>query len=469
MASSTLPHIAILPFMSKGHTIPLLHLSHLLLRRNLVSHITIFTTPLNSPFIHSSLSPSITDKITIVSLPFPHSTSSEIPPNVESTDQLSSPSLFLPFVTTIVGLKSDFSKALGDLSPPPSLLISDGFLGWAVYAASDHNVPCITFYGMGGFAQAMSAAVSVHKPHAGISSPYEPFAVPGFPQLFLTKSDLEPPFDDPNPKGPHYDWVAEQIIAVQRSRGFIFNSFYELESVYFDNMSRELCTNYIVGPFCLARLNIEKTNRTPSRIMEWLDLRLNMNRPVLYIAFGTQVKLSAAQMKEIMVGLEQSKLDFVWVVRGQDSELDDGFKERVKNQGIIVNEWMDQMEILSHKCIHGFITHCGWNSILESICFGVPVLSWPMIAEQRLNAKFVVEELKMGFRLRASDGTKEGLVKADDIEKLARELVLGEDGKIAKKNAEELAVKARRAMDDGGLSYNTLEKMIKEICGEIMV
>ncbi|KAJ3699290.1 hypothetical protein LUZ61_002995 [Rhynchospora tenuis] len=460
--SSPPPHIAIFPFMAKGHTIPMLHLAHLLHCRRLVSHITFFTTPGNAPFIHSSLSSIAAQSTSIISLPFPNNLPPGIPAGVESTDHLPSiDDLFIPFANTLAHMRPSFEQAIRQLSPAPSLLISDGFLGWTQYVATELNIPRLIFYGMGGFAQTVSAIVSTHKPHAKVSSTYEPFAIPGFPQLLLTKSDLEPPFDDPDPKGPHWDFVVEQASASITSRGIITNSFYELESPYFDYMDNRLgVKSYQVGPLCLARLDSDKKNQSPSPLLQWLDSRLSANRPVLYVSFGTQVKISLIQMKELATGLERSGFDFIWIIRGKECNWDDGFEERVGDRCRLVKEWVDQVEILAHKAVCGFMTHCGWNSVMESMCAGVPVLAWPMMAEQRLNAKFVVEELRMGSRIRASDGTKNGLVKAEDIERLTRELLVGEKGMTVKKKAEELAVAARKSMSEGGSSYVALEEMI---------
>ncbi|XP_078169204.1 UDP-glycosyltransferase 90A1-like [Carex rostrata] len=499
-------HIAIFPFMSKGHTIPLLHLAHLLHHRHLVSHITFFTTPLNAPFIRSSLSLAIAQNTSIVALPLPDKLPPDIPPGTESTDQLPSSDLFLPFVTTIPQLRPAFFQAISCLSPRPSLLISDGFLSWTQYVATELSIPCLFFYGMSGFAQSVSMSVCIHKPHAEISSPDEPFPVPGFPHLMLTTADLEQPFewfrksadseltrpsrlgiggvraefypilapvrvfrqnsdeqcrnrpifrfsgrvtpiqaelsrfhfkkfrfptnldcalpftinlafDDPEPKGPHWDFVVEQVEAMKNSCGFVMNGFYELEQPYFDYMDKMGVNNYQVGSLCLARLGTDKKNQSQSPLLDWLDSRLSMNHPVLYVAFGTQIKLSPIQMKELATGLERSGLYFIWVTRGEKSNWHDGFAERVGVRCRLVNEWVDQTEILAHKAVYGFMSHCGWNSVMETLCAGVPVLAWPMIAEQRLNAKFVVEELKMGLRIRASDGIKDSLVEAEEIER----------------------------------------------------
>lgn len=91
------------------------------------------------------------------------------------------------------------------------------------------------------------------------------------------------------------------------------------------------------------------------------------------------------------------------------------FEKRVKEHGMVVRDWVDQWEILSHESVKGFLSHCGWNSALESICVGVPLLAWPMMAEQPLNAKLVVEELKIGVRIETKDGTVNGFVTREEL------------------------------------------------------
>ncbi|MQK22673.1 hypothetical protein EI013_30365, partial [Escherichia coli] len=92
-------------------------------------------------------------------------------------------------------------------------------------------------------------------------------------------------------------------------------------------------------------------------------------------------EMSHEQLEEIATGLEESMVNFLWVIRKDEWGLPDGFEEKVKSRGIVVREWVDQREILMHESVEGFLSHCGWNSVLESICAGVPILAWPMMAE----------------------------------------------------------------------------------------
>jgi hypothetical protein len=201
-------------------------------------------------------------------------------------------------------------------------------------------------------------------------------------------------------------------------------------------------------------------------ISDWLDSRLAMSRPVLYVAFGSQAELSGAQLEEIAAGLDRSGLDFLWVVRSKWFSAEDRFADRFGDRGMVVEGFIDQLGVLSHKAIKGFFTHCGWNSVLESISMGVPILAFPMAAEQKLNAKFVVEEIHVGLRVWPKDDEDNeggGLVVSGDVEVLTRELIFGEEGKRAAVRASELSVSSRKSMEVGGSSFENLARMVREI------
>lgn len=123
--------------------------------------------------------------------------------------------------------------------------------------------------------------------------------------------------------------------------------------------------------------------------LQWLDKQPDGS--TLYISFGSVAILSLTQLHELALGLEASGQRFLLVVRSTqdaDSLLPEGFEERTKERGFVVNGWAPQLWVLSHDSVGGFLTHCGWNSSLESICRGVPMLTWPIQAEQAMNARY---------------------------------------------------------------------------------
>ncbi|KAH0682448.1 hypothetical protein KY290_021015 [Solanum tuberosum] len=142
--------------------------------------------------------------------------------------------------------------------------------------------------------------------------------------------------------------------------------------------------------------------------------------------------------KKLQRDLELSNTCFLWVTRQNVIEHLAGLEDRVKNRALIVKERVDQNEVLNHKSIKGFLSHCGWNSILESICAKVPVLALPFMAEQHLNARMVTEEIGVGLRIMPRNGSVREFVEAEQIEKMVRELMEGEKGEMVRKNWEKM-------------------------------
>jgi UDP:flavonoid glycosyltransferase YjiC (YdhE family) len=124
-----------------------------------------------------------------------------------------------------------------------------------------------------------------------------------------------------------------------------------------------------------------------------------MNRPVLYVAFGSQATVSRAQLEEIATNLERSGLDFMWLVWSKWLDHKNDLEGMFGDRGRVIKRFINQLVVLSHKAIKGFFSHCGWNSVMESISMGVPILAFPMKAEQKMNAKFVVHVIGVGLRV----------------------------------------------------------------------
>ncbi|CAK9161327.1 unnamed protein product [Ilex paraguariensis] len=223
-SSESDPHAVLFPFMSKGHTIPLLHLARLLLYRRIA--VTIFTTPANRPFISNSLSDTTAS---VIDLPFPQNIDG-IPAGIESTDKLPSMSLFVSLATATKQMKPRFEKALETL-PHITFIISDGFLGWTLDSATKFGVPRLVYYGMSNFAMTMSRFVVENRLLFEKESADELFTVTKFPWIKLTRNDFEPPFTDPEPKGPHSEFILDSVISTSKSYGLVMNSFYELEQL----------------------------------------------------------------------------------------------------------------------------------------------------------------------------------------------------------------------------------------------
>ncbi|KAJ3694793.1 hypothetical protein LUZ60_000170 [Juncus effusus] len=440
--------------MPKGHTIPLLHLSHLLLQRRLVCHITFFTTSQNAQFFQSFLSINTLDQdISIVMLPFPEN----LP---QSIDLLTSISQFISFVKSFKILQPHLEKSIHSLPLPVDFIISDPFYTWISESAKRINIPLVSFDGMGCFSHTIKSIIQTQKPNKHLKNEdLSPFSMPNFTHIELTMADLPDSLNTANPSGPMHEFDKEIVKAISESDGIIFNSFYELEERYCDYW--DACIgpkSWCVGPFCLARPNHYETDQ-PAWI-KWLDSKLETQTPVLYISFGTLVAVSKSQINELAAALENSNVNFLWAMKEKELDMRVNFSEKLNQNGMIVKEWVDQLQILKHKSVKGFMSHCGWNSITEGISCGVPFIAWPMMAEQHMNSKLIVDELKIGIRVRAHDGTRDGLVVREDIEMAIEELIKdGEKRRGISKNVKRLMDQARGAIMEEGSSWKSLELM----------
>ncbi|CAL5024048.1 unnamed protein product [Urochloa decumbens] len=212
---------------------------------------------------------------------------------------------------------------------------------------------------------------------------------------------------------------------------------------------------------------------------------------VLFVSFGSGGALSLAQTRELARGLELAGHRFLWVVRaptnaaaaaadgdnpgesyydGCRSKAGDpvgflpaGFMERTKGLGHVVPSWAPQTRVLAHRAVAAMLTHCGWNSVLEAVAAGVPMVAWPLYAEQRQNAVMLCEETMVALRPRVAGGGGEGgLVLAEDVAEVVKEVMEGEKGEAARAKVRELKEAARKGLEPGGASYETLAKVVSE-------
>ncbi|KAK6151311.1 hypothetical protein DH2020_013946 [Rehmannia glutinosa] len=184
-------------------------------------------------------------------------------------------------------------------------------------------------------------------------------------------------------------------------------------------------------------------------------------------------KRTNEQIQELALGLEKSKVKFLWVLRDADkgevvdgeikrAELPEGFEERVEGVGMVVRDWAPQPQILAHLSIGGFMSHCGWNSCIESITMGVPIAAWPMTYDQPRNTSLMIDILKMGLVVREWKQRME-IVRASTVENVVRRLMASEEGDEIRKRVEELSAMVRQATEKGGASQLELDSFIAHI------
>lgn len=267
-----------------------------------------------------------------------------------------------------------------------------------------------------------------------------------------------------------------------KSTGVVMNTFQELEASYIESFEQITGRKvWTVGPMCLCNQDINtmaargnKASMDEAQCLQWLDSMKPGS--VTFVSFGSLASTIPQQLMELGLGLEASKKPFVWVIKAGDKfpQVDEwlaqGFEERVKDRGLIIRGWAPQVLILWHKAVGCFMTHCGWNSTIEGICAGVPLITWPHFAEQFVNERLVVDVLKTGVEVGVKAVTqwghepKEVTVTRDAVETAVTKLMdEGKDAEEMKMRAKEFGVKARKALEEGGSSYNNINLLIQEM------
>eukprot|EP00249_Psilotum_nudum_P020869 c27881_g1_i2 orf=249-1088(-) len=255
---------------------------------------------------------------------------------------------------------------------------------------------------------------------------------------------------------------------LDRSSVILMNTFEELESTVLANLAKEH-RMYSIGPLLpsgffthslpfnsAAALFPEDNN-----CLAWLDGFPTSS--VLYVSFGSLTVLSPADIEEFALGLEASDQPFLWVVRtdlilGGSHMFPKDFPDRVKQRAQFVS-WAPQLQVLSHPSVGGFVTHCGWNSTLESISAGVPMIGWPYFADQVTNCWCVVDWWKIGFRFGVDNNGKVG---RGEVERKVRALMQEQEGSELRNRAGKLREEAERAVGEEGSSEKEWRRFLQD-------
>ncbi|KAI6695356.1 hypothetical protein NL676_023066 [Syzygium grande] len=443
-----------------GHLIPGIELG----KRLIADHgfeVTIFVIPsqdsrAEAEIVNIAMTPKL---LNVVELPAPDVTAAGLGPDASVVARLTA---------MMREARQAFRSALAAMEAQPDVLIVDLFgtehlcIGDELGIPKYVHVPCNAWF----------LALLLHSPTLDkeVKGEYveraEPLEIPGCKPVrpedvvdpMLDRSDLQ------------YREYVRLACETPTGDGILLNVWEDLEAETLAALRNEEFLGrvangpvYTVGPL----VRPVRPAGLGKELGEWLDKQ--PSESVMFVSFGSGGTLSAEQLVELAWGLELSRQRFIWILRkptvkslagsffdagkvgGADellSFLPDGFKVRTRDVGLILPSWAPQVDILSHPSLGGFLSHCGWNSTLESIVNGVPMIAWPLYAEQRLNATLLVEEI--GVAIRPKELPPKKIVGREEIEKLVRSIMVEKEGHTIRARVKELKISAEKAMAKGG-------------------
>ncbi|KAL9246018.1 hypothetical protein vseg_019602 [Gypsophila vaccaria] len=487
-----------IPTLGMGHLPSTLQLANHILRRNPLVSVSIHIVH-HSPTYHSSkpaayvASQSRDDdnpypsRLTFLTFP-PTST----PPPYMSPHDAFSFALELHKPVLRRAIQDRVRVGLGK----PVGFVLDMFCTAVMDVADEFDIASYVFYSSGANKLSLLFYAQSLADDRGVDVVSE-FSDPGF-------SSLVPGFKNPvtsdviprhfQIKEIVHDKILYPARMFRKAKGILVNTYVELESMPIEALmegeDKSIPRVYPVGPL----LDLDNKGRggpdnkekeEKETMIRWLDGQPKSS--VVFLCFGSMGCFEEEQVKEIANGLERSGHRFLWALRkppppaggmarapsGNKAYLEalpEGFLDRVSDRGKCIG-WAPQVEVLAHKAIGGFVSHCGWNSTLESLWFGVPMATWPMYAEQQLNAFELVKELelaveiRMDYKMYPMGGKANFLVTSEEIENGIKNLMSMNDD--MRERIKKVSNEAKQALEVGGSSYNWLRRFIDDVLSNV--
>ncbi|KAJ1688923.1 hypothetical protein LUZ63_013078 [Rhynchospora breviuscula] len=428
------PHIVLFPFLDQGHIRPFLSLFSHIRRRHPDLTITLVSTPGNI-IITRSILPSFLS-LNFHSIPFSPELHG-LPSNADTTCKVPFP-LIISFLKASESLRPAFENFISSLSYPVHI-ISDPFFSWSVEVSRKYNTLHSIFLTSGAYSTTVWFSLWLKVPLGLRPSVDDEFQLPEL-NVKIHISQCSKNMLEADGNNQWATFFQRQIRLCLQSDATLVNTVEGFEPMGLQMLRKWLSMPvFPVGPLYHSASLLTNNNG----IAEWLNTKPPAS--VLYISFGSQFTVHARAMMELAIALEYMSHPFIWVIRpplGYDIRekfkaewLPEGFEGRVKLQkkGLLIHEWAPQVEILAHEATGAFLSHCGWNSTLESLTHGVPVIAWPLLADQFYNSKMLED---MGLAVELARGLMADLER-EWVQEVVQ-TVMGENNK-----GKELKLKAR--------------------------
>ncbi|KAK9924271.1 hypothetical protein M0R45_032651 [Rubus argutus] len=473
--ASTNPHAVCIPGPGQSHIKGVLKFAKLLHHRGF--YITFVNTEFNHKRFLKSVGPDSLDGVA----DFQFET---IPDGLPDSDPDTNPDVTLLCESRMKYCLAPFRDLLMKLNnsntnPPVTCIVSDGFMSlFTMTAAEEIGVPIAlfntiaasTYMGFKQFRTLVQKGLAPLKDESCFTNGFLDKVVdwiPGMKDIRL--KDLPTFFQTTNPNDIWFNFTMESTDNVHKAAALVFLTFDALEHDVLDALSSMFDQSlvYAIGPLELLISQIPNDPlkhigyslwKEETECFEWLKNKAPNS--VVYVNFGSVVVLTPKQLVEFGWGLANTKLSFLWVIRpdlvlGGSATLPPEFVAETKERGLIAS-WCPQEQVLNHQSVGGFLTHCGWNSIIESLTAGVPMLCWPFVADQQTNCFYTCNKWGIGMEI-SND------VKRNEVEKLVIELMKGNKGKELKRKVMEWKKLAEEATAPHGSSFTNLDNLVNEV------
>ncbi|KAM3036604.1 hypothetical protein ACUV84_030340 [Puccinellia chinampoensis] len=442
--------VVLFPLPLQGHLTPMLQLADVLHHRGQLA-VTILHTAFNAP------NPAAHPEFTFVAVPH------GMPDDTAAGSGIAM-ILSLNAAVEASGCVRDALASILSEEPRPCCLVIDAMLTGVQKAAAELGLPTIVLQTGSAASVRWTRSYSMLLEKGYLPAKEDELHLPVKELWPLRVSDLFDPSKLPN-KEMAIKLLDLAVETTTNSSGIIINTFEALEAAELEALRDELAADGIrvfdIGP--LHKLsNVGGGGATSSLVeqdrscIEWLDSRATAS--VLYVGFGSFAKMQQEDLAEIAWGLANSGIPFLWVVRRglvvgmEEPELPEGFEREVEGRGKVLR-WAPQQEVLAHPAVGGFWTHSGWNSTLEGISEGVPMLSRPFFGDQVVNGRYVQDKWEIGFLL-------QGKLERGEINQAIVRLIKGEQGAEARGRASELKIKAMMCLENGGSTHRAVDELI---------
>ena len=425
-----------LPFISPSHLVPVVDIARIFAMEGV--DVTIITTPANAAVFQSSIDRDCIRGRSIRThvVKFPQVPG--LPQGLESFNASTPADMVTKIGHALSILEGPFRQLFRDIKP--DFIVSDMFYPWSVDAADELGIPRLIYVGGTYFAHCAMDSLERFEPHTKVGSDDESFLIPGLPHEFeMTRSQIPDRFKAPDNLTYLMKTIKE---SEKRSYGSVFKSFYAFEGAYEDHYRKIMGTkSWNLGPISSwvnqdasdkasrgSRDNKAKEEQVEEgkdgSWLAWLDSKKEGS--VLYVCFGSMNNFPTTQLGEIAHALE-------------------------------------------HPSIGAVVTHCGMNTVIESVDAGLPLVTWPLFAEQFFNERLLVDVLKIGVAIGAKKWNNwndfgDEIVKREDIGKaIALLMGGGEESEEMRKRVKALSDAAKKAIQVGGSSHNSLKDLIEEL------